>query len=73
MQYTPGQVQPKYHINTGNFPQGFVTPDDSWSNRWRKGPNSVLGWIRLAAGQRQRRQVLGYGARIEQRRSPSAR
>jgi hypothetical protein len=42
--YTPGQTQAKYHINTLNFPQGFVTPDDSWSNRWRSGPNSVFGW-----------------------------
>lgn len=44
MQYTPGQVQPKYLINATNFPYGFVTPDDSWSNRWRTGPNTVLGW-----------------------------
>jgi hypothetical protein len=44
MVYTPGTTQAKYHINTGNFPQGFVTPDDSWSNRWRQGPNQVLGW-----------------------------
>jgi hypothetical protein len=42
--YTPGKVQPKYSINNTNFPQGFVTPDDSWSNRWRSGPNAVLGW-----------------------------
>ena len=42
--YTLGQVQPKYHINNTNFPQGFSTPDDSWSNRWRAGPNEVLGW-----------------------------
>jgi hypothetical protein len=42
--YTQGQTQAKYHINTTNFPQGFVTPDDSWSNRWRSGPNSVFGW-----------------------------
>jgi hypothetical protein len=42
--YTPGQTQAKYHINTGNFPYGFVTPDDSWNNRWRTGPNSLLGW-----------------------------
>jgi hypothetical protein len=42
--YTPGQTQAKYHINTTNFPQGFITPDDSWSNRWRTGPNSVFGW-----------------------------
>jgi len=42
--YTPGQVQPKYHINATNFPQGFSTPDDSWNNRWRSGPNMILGW-----------------------------
>jgi hypothetical protein len=44
LQYTQGTTQAKYHINTGNFPQGFITPDDSWSNRWRQGPNQVLGW-----------------------------
>jgi hypothetical protein len=44
MQYTPGQVQPKYLINSANFPYGFVTPDDSWSNRWRNGINASLGW-----------------------------
>jgi hypothetical protein len=42
--YTPGQVQPKYLKNPQNFPWGFVTPDDSWSNRWRSGPNADLGW-----------------------------
>jgi hypothetical protein len=42
--YTPGQVQPKYHINNTNFPQGFSTPDDSWTNRWHTGPNEILGW-----------------------------
>jgi hypothetical protein len=42
--YTAGQTQPKYHINNTNFPQGFNTPDDSWDNRWRTGPNQVLGW-----------------------------
>ncbi len=44
MVYTPGQVQAKYSINTGNFPQGYVTTDDSWINYWRSGPNSLLGW-----------------------------
>ncbi len=42
--YTAGQVQPKYHINNTNFPQGFNTMDDAWENRWRTGPNSILGW-----------------------------
>jgi hypothetical protein len=44
MVYTPGQVQPKYLINANNFIFGFVTPDDSWSNRWRGGVNASLGW-----------------------------
>ena len=44
MLYTASQVQPKYTINATNFPFGFVTPDDSWSNRWRAGPNASLGW-----------------------------
>ena len=42
--YTAGQVQPKYFINSTNFPQGFITPDDSWENRWRTGPNEIMGW-----------------------------
>jgi len=42
--YTAGQVQPKYLINANNFVFGFVTPDDSWSNRWRAGVNAALGW-----------------------------
>jgi hypothetical protein len=44
MVYTPGQVQPKYLINSNNFIYGFVTPDDSWSNRWRGGVNAAVGW-----------------------------
>jgi hypothetical protein len=42
--YTPNQVQPKYLINATNFSFGFVTPDDSWANRWRAGSNAFLGW-----------------------------
>jgi len=42
--YTPGVVQAKYLINTQNFSEGFITPNDSWSNRWRQGQNQVLGW-----------------------------
>jgi hypothetical protein len=45
MQYTAGQVQPKYLINSTNFVFGYVTTDDGWSNRWRTGgPNVSLGW-----------------------------
>ena len=42
--YTDGTVQPKYFNNNTNFAPGFVTPDDEWTNRWRKGQNSLLGW-----------------------------
>jgi hypothetical protein len=42
--YTPGKVAAKYFINSSNDKFGFVTPDDTWSNRWRAGPNSVLGF-----------------------------
>ena len=57
--YTPGQTQAKYHINNTNFPQGFNTPDDSWNNRWRTGPNSNLGWSTTGTGAGQGAQSLG--------------
>ncbi len=44
MQYTPGTVVGKYFHNNTTFPTGFVTPDDSWSNRWRSGQNALMGW-----------------------------
>jgi len=44
LMYTPGTVQPKYFNNKATFPDGFVTPDDSWNNHWRQGQNALLGW-----------------------------
>jgi hypothetical protein len=45
LEYTPGQVQPKYLINSDNFKPGYVTPDDHWENRMRlPGHNTSLGW-----------------------------
>jgi hypothetical protein len=44
IEYTPGAVQEKYFHNATTFPDGFVTPDDSWSNYWRAGQNAKLGW-----------------------------
>ena len=44
LQYTAGNVQPKYFNNDLNFPQGFRTPDDQWDNYWRKGQNAYLGF-----------------------------
>ncbi len=53
LQYTPGQVQPKYLINADNFRFGYVTTDDHWDNYWRQGPNALLGWdsARMGSGQ----------------------
>jgi hypothetical protein len=42
MVYTAGTVQPKYFINSTNNKFGFVTPDNTWANRWRAGPNSLV-------------------------------
>ncbi len=45
--YTPGQVQPKYLINSDNFKPGFVTPDDAWDNRMvlpGRNDANVLKW-----------------------------
>jgi hypothetical protein len=48
--YTQGVVQAKYLINSQNFSAGFITPNDSWANRWRQGPNQVLGWSAALPG-----------------------
>ena len=48
--YSSGQVQPKYHINSTNFPFGYVTGNDGWDNYWREGPNVVLGWDDMLPG-----------------------
>lgn len=42
MRYTQGVVEGKYFNNAATFPHGFVTPDDSWDNFWRAGPNQKL-------------------------------
>jgi hypothetical protein len=44
IEFTDGQVQPKYLINQDNFKPGFVTKNDGWDNYWRQGANTVLGW-----------------------------
>ena len=44
LEYTAGDVQPKYFNNDLNFPQGFRTPDDHWTNYWRNGQNRYLGF-----------------------------
>jgi len=44
MIYTPGAVASKYFNNNTTFEDGFITPDDRWSNYWRVGQNAALGW-----------------------------
>jgi hypothetical protein len=44
IEYTPNAVQPKYFNNDTTFADGFITPDDSWSNYWREGQNALIGW-----------------------------
>ena len=42
--YNSAAPHSKYFNNNTNFAPGFITPDDAWENRWRKGQNSLLGW-----------------------------
>ena len=59
IEYTEGQVQPKYFNNAETFPDGFVTPDDSWENYWREGRNRLLGWSPLLPGSGQGPKSMG--------------
>ncbi len=59
IEYTPGNVQPKYFNNDLNFPQGFRTPNDSWENYWRIGQNSFLGFDPALPGQGTGAKTLG--------------
>ncbi len=44
IEYTANIVQDKYFNNDLNFPQGFRTPDDHWTNYWRTGQNRYLNF-----------------------------
>ena len=44
-------MHPKYFNNDTTFPDGFVTPNDSWNNHWRQGQNALLGWNQTLPGQ----------------------
>jgi hypothetical protein len=57
--YTPGVVQSKYFNNNKTFPDGFVTPDDSWNNHWRQGQNALIGWSSALPGSGQGAKSLG--------------
>lgn len=47
---TGTRVDAKYHINSANFPGGYVTLDDQWENYWRSGSNRRLGWDKSLPG-----------------------
>jgi len=57
--YTPGVMQPKYFNNNKTFPDGFITPDDSWNNHWRQGQNALIGWSSGLPGSGQGAKSLG--------------
>jgi hypothetical protein len=50
IEYTAGQVQTKYGINSDNFKPGYVTRSDGWDNYWRHGANRLLGWNSTSPG-----------------------
>ncbi len=51
MIYDSSAVHPKYFNNDATFPDGFVTPNDSWHNHWRQGQNALLGWSPALPGE----------------------
>ncbi|MGI9302386.1 MAG: hypothetical protein ACR2RB_06730 [Gammaproteobacteria bacterium] len=48
--YTAGEIQPKFVNDAQVFPAGYVTVSDRWTNVWRGGPNSALGWSAALTG-----------------------
>jgi len=57
--YTNGDVQDKYYNNDLNFPQGFRTPDDHWTNYWRTGQNRYLDFYGPGTGDDNGAKTLG--------------
>jgi hypothetical protein len=50
MVYDSSAVHAKYFNNDTTFPDGFVTPNDSWHNHWRQGQNALIGWNQALTG-----------------------
>jgi len=48
--YTAGTVVTKMNHNSDQFPDGYVTTDDSWVNNWLIGQNAAIGWKGAATG-----------------------
>lgn len=49
--YTDGIVVEKMNRNAQEFPDGWVTRDDSWSNEWTAGTNARFGWKNANSGE----------------------
>lgn len=56
---TGTRVQPKYLINAGSFPLGYITKTDEWENYWREGRNQALGWDPTLPGKGQGAKSMG--------------
>ena len=50
LKFTNNVVQPKNLINANNFKSGFIVTDNKWTNFWRQGQNSLLGWDQTLPG-----------------------
>jgi len=59
IEYTDGVVHSKYFNNDLNFPQGYRTPDDHWTNYWRTGQNRYLGFYGPDNGEGEGAKTLG--------------
>ncbi|MCO4754213.1 MAG: hypothetical protein KC478_07010 [Bacteriovoracaceae bacterium] len=49
LEHTPGQVAEKINANV-LFSEGWVQSNDAWTNLWKDGQNSSLGWRGLQQG-----------------------
>ncbi|MEM7096990.1 MAG: hypothetical protein AAF541_01935 [Pseudomonadota bacterium] len=56
---TGTRVEEKYFNNNLNFEHGYITPNDSWINYWRAGPNKNLGWSESLPGSGSGAKTLG--------------
>lgn len=67
---TGTRVQAKYHINSANFPYGYITTNDNWDNYWRQGQNLNIGWDQSlpgsGSGAKSMGQELAYSAKFAQ-------
>ena len=49
--YNAGSITDKVNRNAQEFPDGWVTRDDSWVNLWTAGANARIGWHGATSGE----------------------